>query len=125
MVAPWVVEEMQTADLSDKRITERLKQLLSELAARPTLSIPAACSGRAEMAAAYRFFDNEKASLENILRPHGDATRQRMAAEPVVVLVQDTTEIDMTKPELVVRGAGPLDGHSRRGALLHVLHGFT
>ena len=48
-----------------------------------------------------------------------------MAAESVVVLVQDTTEVDLTKPEMVVRGAGPLDGDSRRGALLHVLHGFT
>jgi hypothetical protein len=120
-----VVDEMKTADLSDKRITERLKQVLSELAARPTLSIPAACGGRAEMTAAYRFFDYQKTTFENILRPHGAATRKRIAAEPVVVLVQDTTEIDMTKPQLVVRGAGPLDGNSRRGALLHLLHGFT
>src|SRR5262249_33706834 len=99
MAAPWVVDEMKTADLGDKRITERLKQLLSELSCRPTLSIPAACGGRAEMTAAYRFFDNQKATFENILRPHGDATRKRMAAERVVVLAQDTTEIEMTKPE--------------------------
>jgi len=125
MLAAWVVDEMKTADLNDKRITDRLMVVLSQLGERPTLSIPAACGGRAEMTAAYRFFDNEKATFEDILRPHRDATRERIAAEPVVILAQDTTEIDMTKPDMVVRGAGPLDGNSRRGALLHVLHGFT
>lgn len=116
---------MKTADLKDKRITDRLKLVLSQLAERPTLSIPAACGGRAEMTAAYRFFDNAKATFEIILRPHHDATHARIVAQPVVILAQDTTEIDMTKPDMVVRGAGPLDGNTRRGALLHVLHGFT
>lgn len=38
--------------------------------------------------------------------------------------MQDTTEIDLTRPAQQVEGAGPLDG-ARRGALLHVLHAFT
>jgi Transposase DNA-binding/Transposase Tn5 dimerisation domain len=125
MLAPWVADEMQTADLNDKRITDRLKIVLSQLGKRPTLSIPAACGGRAEMTAAYRFFDNEKTTFKDILRPHSDATRDRIGAQPVVILAQDTTEIDLTKPDMIVRGAGPLDGNARRGALLHVLHGFT
>lgn len=41
-----------------------------------------------------------------------------------MLLVQDTTEIDLTRPEQQVEGAGPLD-HSRRGALLHELQAFT
>jgi hypothetical protein len=41
------------------------------------------------------------------------------------MLVQDTTEVDVTRPEQQVEGAGPLDGDTRRGALLHVLHAFT
>ena len=48
-----------------------------------------------------------------------------MAAQPTVLFVQDTTEIDVTRPEQQVAGAGPLDGDSRRGALLHLLHAFT
>lgn len=125
MADAWVIDEMKTADLKDKRLNDRLREVLSQLAARPTASIPAACGGRAEMAAAYRLFDNEKATCENILAPHADATRERMAAQPVVVLVQDTTEIDVTRPKQQVEGAGPLDGNSRRGALLHPLHAFT
>ncbi len=125
MLAPWVMDEVKTAKLNDKRLNRRLAEVLSQLAARPTASIPAACGGRAEMVAAYRFCENEKTSLEGVLEPHGDATRRRMAAQPVVILPQDTTEIDLTRPEQEVEGAGPLDGDSRRGALLHVLYAFT
>ena len=125
MVAPWVVDEMQTADLKDKRLDARLREVLSQLAARPTASIPAACGGRAEMEAAYRLFDNDHVTFDNILESHQEVTRRRIATAPVVVLAQDTTEIDLTRPEQQVVGAGPLDGSTRRGALLHVLHAFT
>ena len=125
MLTPWVVDEVKTAKLNDKRLNERLAEVLSQLAARPTASIPAACGGRAEVVAAYRFCENEKTSFEAVLQPHMDATRERMAAQPVALLVQDTSEIDVTRPEQQVAGAGPLDGDSRRGALLHLMHAFT
>src|SRR5712691_668132 len=125
MLAPWVMDEMRTADLKDKRLDARLREVLAQLAARPTASIPAACGGRAEMEAAYRLFDNDQVSFDNILQPHQEATRRRLAGQAVVILAQDTTEIDLTRPEQQVLGAGPLDGGTRRGALLHVLHAFT
>jgi hypothetical protein len=125
MLAPWIIEEMKTAKLGDKRLNARLVQVLAQLAARPTASIPAACGGRAEMVAAYRFCENENTSFDSVLQPHIDATRQRMAAQAVVLLVQDTSEVDVTRPEQQVAGAGPLDGDSRRGALLHLMHAFT
>jgi hypothetical protein len=99
MPAPWAVDEVKTADLKDKRLNARLGQVLSQLAARPTASIPAACGGRAEMVAAYRFCENEHTSFDTLLQSHGDATRERIAAQPVALLVQDTTEIDVTRPE--------------------------
>ena len=125
MLAPWVIEEMKTVNLNDKRLNDRLGEVLSQLDAHPTASIPAACSGYAEMAAAYRLFDNKKVTFQNVLQPHFDVTRQRIAAQPVVILPQDTTEIDLTRPRQQVVGAGPLDGGSRRGVLLHLLCAFT
>ena len=77
------------------------------------------------MEAAYRFFANEKVTFEQILRPHIDATRERLDREGGVILAQDTTEIDLTRPEQQVSGAGPLDNGSRRGVLLHEMHAFT
>lgn len=125
MLAPWAREEMETADLQDKRLNDRLTIVLSALGERPTASIPAACGGLDEMTAAYRFFDNEKVTYERILKPHAERTLQRIAAQPVVLLIQDTTELDFTRPQKPMAGAGSLDASSRRGAFLHPLVAFT
>ena len=55
MVAPWVKEELATADLKDKRLNELFGRLVTSWSERPRASIPAACGGNAEMTAAYRF----------------------------------------------------------------------
>ena len=52
MLAPWVIEELKSADLRDKRLNERFAVVVNELAGQPSVSIPAACSGYPEMAAA-------------------------------------------------------------------------
>ena len=125
MTESWAREEMRTADLQDRRLNERLEEVLSLLGNRPAASIPAACGGHAEMTAAYRLFDNENATFERIPAPHAQATRLRVAPLKTVVLSQDTTEMDLTRPELGVQGAGPLDGGPRRGMFLHLLHAFS
>ena len=125
MVAPWVQNELKTVDLKDKRLDKRLGQVLSQLGGHPTASIPAACGGHAEMTGAYRLFENDKSTFEAILQSHVDSTRERIAAQSVVLLAQDTSEIDVTRPEQRMEGAGPLDGGARWGALLHPLHAFT
>jgi hypothetical protein len=60
------------------------------------------------MEAAYRFFDNDKVSPENILQPHFDATRERISQNDFALLVQDTSEINLTRPHQQVQGAGPM-----------------
>jgi len=124
MIASWAEEEVATSDIGDVRLDARVAMLLSDLGSRPNLSIPAACRGRAEMEAAYRFFDNEKVTFEKVLAPHVTRTRERIAEQKVVLLVQDTTEIDLTRPTQEVVGAGALDG-SRSGFLLHEMQAFT
>ena len=125
MLTPWAIEETKSVDLKDERLNHRLAEVLSQLGGQPTASIPAACGGYAEMAAAYRLFDNEKVSFDNVLAPHVEATRRRIAEQAEVILVPDTTEIELTRPQQQVTGAGPLDGGSRRGVFLHPLHAFT
>jgi hypothetical protein len=125
MATEWAVAEMVGADLKDKRLNDRLTEILSDLGERPTASIPAACGGYAELVGAYRFFDNYKATAERILAPHQERTRERIKTQAVALLVQDTTEIDLTKPEQQVRGAGPLAAASRQGVFLHTLQAFA
>jgi len=119
------MDEMQSVDLRDKRLEQRLVKLLDTLSQSSSASIPAACHDRAEMVAAYRFFDNDKVGFEEVLAPHIEATHDRLAQQKVALLVQDTTELDLTRPASEVEGAGPM-GHGRRnGAFLHLLHAFT
>ena len=124
MIAPWAKAELGGADLGDTRLDGRFAILLSDMGSRPNLSIPSACLGRAEIKAAYRFFDNDKVTFEKVLEPHRARTKDRMARHEVVLLVQDTTEIDETRPGQQVEGVGALDG-SRVGFLLHERQAFT
>ncbi|HEX4131948.1 MAG TPA: transposase DNA-binding-containing protein [Pirellulales bacterium] len=45
MLLPWVGDELRGLELKDKRLNERLAEVLSQLAGHPTASIPAACGG--------------------------------------------------------------------------------
>lgn len=125
MSSTWSAEEMSGADFGDARLSNRAVAVLDALGHRPNLSIPAACGGRSEMVAAYRFFDNENVTFDKILDPHIRRTQQRLAERPVALLVQDTTEIDLTRRELEVEGAGTLDGGSRSGFFLHLIQAYT
>jgi hypothetical protein len=124
MIALWAKEEVAAANLGDTRLDDRLAMILSDLGNRPNLSIPAACRGRAEMEAAYRFFDNDKVIFEKVLEPHIARTRQRISEQKMVLLVQDSSEMDVTRPEQEVKGVGTLDG-TRSGFLLHEMQAFT
>jgi hypothetical protein len=89
LTTPWLTKELETADLEDKRLNERFTEILEAFANSPNASIPAALGGRAELKAAYRFFDNETLSVatrksdsgkvtpKKLLAPHFNATAQR------------------------------------------------
>jgi hypothetical protein len=116
-MASWIDDELRTSDLGDSRLDDRFALLLERLSARPTVSIPAACNGRAEVEAAYRFFDNERVTVDKILAPHRDATLLRVRPQPVVLQVQDTTELDLTRKQ--ERVGGPLNDEHRWGLFVH------
>jgi hypothetical protein len=119
----WIDDELHTLHLGDRRLNDRGRRLLARFFAQPQASINAACHGWAETQAAYRFFDHDEVRPERLLHPHQQATRQRMAQHPVVLLVQDTTELDYT--DHPVAGAGPLTSTQRRGFYDHSHIAFT
>jgi len=110
----WIHEELQTTNLEDQRLNQRLQEILEAFANRPNASIPAALGGRNELEAAYRFCDNKKVTPQKILKPHFDATTKRCQKQTVVLCPQDTSELDFSRPQQQVQGAGPLDGGKRR-----------
>jgi hypothetical protein len=125
MVSDWASEETAAADFGDERLDRRYALVVSSIGNRPNLSIPAGCFGRAEMEATYRFTDNPRVTFEKILAPHSQCTLGRVAEHKVALFVQDTTELDLTRPQQQVAGAGPLDGSTRRGVFAHLVHAFT
>jgi hypothetical protein len=125
MGSDWALEESASTDFGDERLRKRYAVILSNFGNRPNLSIPAGCSGRAEMEATYRFIHNERVTFDGILAPHRQCTLQRAAKHPIALFVQDTTELDLTRLEKQVIGAGGLDGSCRRGLFVHLLHAFS
>lgn len=118
LTANWVIEETKTVDLGDKRLTARLGYLLEMLSRNPSKSIPTTSNGWDETKAAYRFFDNESVTAEKILQPHLDASIERIRKEPVVLLPQDTSELNYTGMSQT-QGLGKLNSETQLGMLLH------
>jgi Transposase DNA-binding/Transposase Tn5 dimerisation domain len=120
----WAVTEFAAAELGDLRRTQRLVELATVLAQRPGASLPEACGDRATLKAAYRFFDNAAIDPQDLLDSHVDATLTRLAAVPLVLAVQDTTELDWTAHPATT-GLGPLGHPAHRGLLVHTTMAFT
>jgi hypothetical protein len=110
----WVEHEFQEVELGDKRLSYRLKLCVSQ-AARMGESTPDRARSKADLKATYRLVDNPKVSMDEILSQHNQSTRQRCSAYKRIYLVQDTTEVDLTKPRQRVEGAGPLGTDKRQG----------
>jgi hypothetical protein len=114
----WIESELRTSKLPDNRMNKRYKILLDRLSSKPTLSIPAACNGWSETLGAYRFFDNERVTPDQLLQPHYDATIERIRLCPVVLIPQDTTEFNLTRRQEKV--GGPLSAETHWGVHDHV-----
>ena len=124
MPADWVENELQTLDLGDKRRDRRVKIVVDQFA-QVGESTPDACRGTAALEATYRLANNPAVTPERILEAHHQATIDRTAQHACVVLAQDTTQIDMTKPKQQVKGAGPMESDDRRGVFFHPLYAIT
>jgi len=120
----WVKEEVKTVNLGDSRLDERLEKILRGLGDNPTSSIPQAMGGWAETIGAYRFFDNDKATYDQVLKPHYDATLERIKQQPVVLLPQDTTDIIRVRNK-GCKGIGTLKNIEKDEIFLHPVIAIT
>lgn len=119
-----VSEEFCGCQFGDARLNKRARKLAIALGQHPNISIPAALKTKADIEGCYRFFNNEQVCPDRILQSHVECTYQRIDAVDFALLVQDTTEMDLTRPEQQVAGAGPMDCESRRGAFFHPMIAF-
>jgi hypothetical protein len=120
----WAADELQYAQLSDKRLNKRLMRLVHDLAARPTASVPEACGSWAATKAAYAFWDSAQVTPAQIRAAHYMRTVQRAQAHTRILVIQDTTELDVTAHP-APQDVGYLDHPKRRGLKVHSALGAT
>lgn len=120
----WVEKELETLDLDHKAREKRAKEILGKLA-EVAESTPDAMRTKRELDRTYEFMSNPKVDFFSIMQPHFEQSQARTAQREQVLLVQDSTEVELTKPRRQVQGAGVLDCQTRRGFYLHPLMAYT
>jgi hypothetical protein len=93
-------------------------ELATALAQHPTASLPEACGDGARFKGAYRFLSNDAGAPPDLLHSHIEATDGRLAQVPLVLAVQDTTEIDGTSHP-ATQGVAPLGHRACQGLPVH------
>jgi hypothetical protein len=124
----WVRREFAHADLRDQRLDRRLLKTAEQLARSPSSPINEACGTWASTQAAYRLFNNPKASPSGILKPHIDATVERMAGHGGAVLVMQDTVFFSYGTHPKTRGLGSIGKSNEageRGLIMHNALAFT
>ena len=119
----WAQEELKTLRLGDARLEARAVVLAEQMGQRPGASIPQACGDWAQTQAAYRFLANEDTSGQALLQAHAQASLKRMAAQAVVLCLQDTTELEFDGQS--AQGLGRLNYEARRGLYVHPTYAVT
>lgn len=112
----WAHMNFGSCQLGDKRRTERLIQVASDVASNPSASFPDQMKTWGDLKAAYNLFDCDDVTFEAIARPHWELSKQRAAGRYLVI--GDTTELDFgihrNLPDL-----GPTGNGGGWGFLLH------
>ncbi len=92
-----IVDELAGIELGDKRLNKRSQQVMEALSVDPQASVNGSFEKWGDTLATYRLLDNDAVTPEAILKPHYEATLARIDEHPVVLILQDTTELDFTK----------------------------
>jgi hypothetical protein len=112
-------------DFGDQRINRRGQRILDSFFQGPGSSINGSFRGWDESKACYRFFENEKVTPQQILKPHKDATLKRIQDHNIILCIQDTTIVDYSHRSEKVAGLGKLRVEPEQGFLMHPTIAFS
>ncbi len=116
----WAERTYGTCSLHDIRRTRRAVHSAELMAQNVSASLPAQMHSRKEVKALYRLVDETDVTYASLMQPHWQQTREAMQAQSVVLLVQDTTELNTTKHP-TMKGVGPVGNEQGRGILLQTM----
>jgi hypothetical protein len=118
--AEWADRTFAAVDLGDRRRERRAVTLAACMMRRPDASLPQQVRAPAALKAAYRLLDEPDVTHAALSTPHWTATRDRAGRQELVLLIQDTTEIDHTHHRKT-EGLGPIGNGRGRGYLLQTV----
>lgn len=116
--AQWSLRNFGGAELGDARRTARLLRLSAAIAAAPDMTIPKQTESWDATKAAYRLLSNHQVSPDAIQMPHRMLTRRLCAEHPLILCIEDTSEIDYTSRK-DVKGLGKIGTGYGRGFEQH------
>jgi Transposase DNA-binding/Transposase DDE domain len=110
----WAEQTFGGVQLQDLRRTRRAVQAASKLAENPLGTLPAQLQSWKETKALYRLLDEPDVTFAALMQPHFEQTREQALSSPVVLLVQDTTDIDLSHRHKI-SGVGQIGNERGRG----------
>lgn len=115
----WAAELAAHSELPDERLNRRFAEIVATFADKPLDSIPQACGSSKSAKATYRFFQNQRVTTDNLLRPMTAVTVEHCRGHAVVLSIQDTTSVNFSTLSST-SGLGPIgsSGHAK-GLYLH------
>src|SRR5260370_8158639 len=116
----WAERTFGGVQLHDIRRTRRAVKAASSLAENPLGSLPAQLHTWKETKAVYRLLDEPDVIFAALMQPPLQQTREQALASPVVLLVQDTTDIDLSHRHKI-SGAGQIGNERGRGFFLQTV----
>ena len=126
--ADWAEEEFGQVEFFDNRLNIRLQRLARDFFAAPGSLIPEASGGSiASTKAAYRFFNNKRVDMDELLKSHITMTKERIKEHNIILAVQDTTILNYTSHP-ATEGLGLINSIAKpraKGLILHATMAFT
>jgi hypothetical protein len=108
------------ARLGDQRRTRRAVKAACGMVRDPAAARPKQHPTWKDLKAVYRLLDEPDVTFEALMQPHWQQTRACLPHEAVVLLVQDTREIDLSA-HATMTGLGPIGNGQGRGFLLQTV----
>jgi Transposase DNA-binding/Transposase DDE domain len=110
----WAERTFGSVQLHDRRRTRRAVKAATNLAENPLGSLPAQMHTWKETKALYRLLDEPDVTFAALMQPHLQETREQAACSKVALLVQDTTDIDLSHRHKI-SGVGQIGNERGRG----------
>lgn len=115
-------ENFGNCKLGHKQRTRRLVQTADAIMAHPGGSLPEKMQSPAMLKGLYRLMDNDQVTHESVITPHCQQVVEKMrACRQVVLLLQDSTELNYTGKKSLADDLGHVGRGKGRGYLAHHL----